>query len=111
MTKSAMIRARVEPTLKAEVESIFEQLGLNATEAITLFYKQVQIQQRIPFEIALQPPEPTGYQYGIRERPMIPLEDLLDGLGPLDEEELAAFGEVQAERRLAWRDYDFFDAE
>jgi DNA-damage-inducible protein J len=53
MNKSAMIRARVDPVLKHEVEDLFEQLGLSATEAITLFYQQVRLNQGLPFEVRL----------------------------------------------------------
>lgn len=53
MSKSAMIRARVEPELKAEVEEIFQELGLTTTEAITLFYNQVRTRKGIPFEIRI----------------------------------------------------------
>jgi len=53
MRKSAMIRARVEPELKEEVEKIFRELGLTTTEAITLFYHQVKTRKGIPFEIAI----------------------------------------------------------
>lgn len=52
-SKSAMIRARVSPELKEEVEHIFNELGLNATEAITLFYKQVLLNQGIPFDLKI----------------------------------------------------------
>ncbi len=41
MAKSAMIRARIEPELKGNVENILRELGLTATEAITLFYNQI----------------------------------------------------------------------
>ena len=51
MTKSATIRARVEPSLKKHVEQIFEKLGLNATQAINLFYKQVELNNGLPFEL------------------------------------------------------------
>ena len=51
MLKTAMIRARMEPKLKNEVEKIFRILGLTSTEAINLFYKQVKIYNGIPFEI------------------------------------------------------------
>ena len=51
MTKSAMIRARVDPTLKQEAEIIFEVLGLSATQAITLFYQQVKWARGLPFEV------------------------------------------------------------
>ena len=33
-----MIRARVDPGLKEDAESVFAALGLSATQAITLFY-------------------------------------------------------------------------
>jgi DNA-damage-inducible protein J len=53
MAKTAMVRARIEPELKNEVESIFNQIGLNATEAITAFYKNVKLYRGIPFELRL----------------------------------------------------------
>ena len=51
MTKSAMIRARMDPSLKEEAENIFEALGLSATQAITLFYQQVKWYRGLPFEV------------------------------------------------------------
>lgn len=51
MSKSAMIRARVDPALKEEAENIFEALGLSATQAITLFYQQVKWYRGLPFEL------------------------------------------------------------
>jgi DNA-damage-inducible protein J len=53
MEKSAMIRARVDPALKEEVEGLFEALGLSTTQAITLFYQQVRLQRGLPFEVRL----------------------------------------------------------
>ena len=53
MLKSAMIRARVEPGLKNEVEAIFQALGLNATEALCLFYMQVKLKKGLPFEVKI----------------------------------------------------------
>jgi addiction module antitoxin, RelB/DinJ family len=53
MPKTDMIRARVEPKLKNEVEDILTTLGLNATEAITLYYKQIRLRRGIPFEISI----------------------------------------------------------
>ncbi len=53
MAKSAMIRARVEPSLKKSVENIFKKLGISTTEAITLFYNQVKLNKGIPFEIKI----------------------------------------------------------
>jgi DNA-damage-inducible protein J len=48
-----MIRARTEPELKADVEGIFKELGLSATEAINLFYRQVRLKNGLPFEVRM----------------------------------------------------------
>lgn len=53
MPKTEMIRARVEPDLKHEAEEIFAALGLSATEAIKLFYKQVSLHHGLPFEVRI----------------------------------------------------------
>ena len=53
MAKSAMIRAKVEPDLKDEVEQIFRILGLSTTEAINLFYIQVRLRKGLPFEVKI----------------------------------------------------------
>lgn len=53
MAKTAMIRARIEPDLKSEAEEILGQLGLTVTQAIGLFYRQLVLQQRVPFDLAL----------------------------------------------------------
>ncbi len=48
-----MVRARIEPELKKHAEKIFQDLGLSVTQAITLFYKQVEIRQGLPFNVAI----------------------------------------------------------
>ena len=53
MPKTEMIRARVEPDLKYEAEGVFAALGLSATEAITLLYKQVSLHHGLPFEVKI----------------------------------------------------------
>jgi DNA-damage-inducible protein J len=53
MAKTETIRARVEPELKREAEGVLKALGLNASEAITLFYRQVALRRGLPFEIRL----------------------------------------------------------
>ena len=60
MTKSAMIHARVDPALKAEVETILQTLGLSATQAITLYYQQIKLQQGLPFAVRL-PSQANGH--------------------------------------------------
>ena len=53
MAKTKMIRARVEPELKREAEELFLGLGLSATEAITLFYRQVTLHRGLPFSVRM----------------------------------------------------------
>ena len=48
-----MVRARLEPELKEHAEKVFRQLGLSVTQAITLFYKQVEMQNGLPFNVVI----------------------------------------------------------
>lgn len=51
--KSATIRARIEPHLKDNVDHILGSLGVSTTDAITMFYKQIELQQGLPFKVEL----------------------------------------------------------
>ncbi len=53
MAKTSMINARIEPKLKKEVERILERLGLNTTQAVTLFFRHVKNFRGLPFEVKL----------------------------------------------------------
>jgi DNA-damage-inducible protein J len=53
MSKTATIRARMEPTLKSEVEDILDRLGLSASEAIQLLYRQIKLRRGLPFDLQL----------------------------------------------------------
>ena len=53
MSKTSMVRARIEPDLKDKAEQVFRKLGLTTTQAITLFYKQVELRNGLPFEVAM----------------------------------------------------------
>ena len=41
MAKSANLYARIEPDLKEQAENILTALGIPASNAITMFYKQI----------------------------------------------------------------------
>jgi len=58
MPKTTMIHARIEPNLKQEAETMLHSLGLNMTQAITLFLQQVRFQRGLPFDVKL-PNAPT----------------------------------------------------
>lgn len=57
MAKTATVRARVEPALKARAEVVLGKLGLSPTAAITLYYEQIIRQRAVPFAVSL--PKPT----------------------------------------------------
>ena len=53
MPKNATISTRIDSELKQNAEAVFHELGLNTTQAITLFFKQVELQRSLPFLIKL----------------------------------------------------------
>lgn len=59
MAKSANLYARIEPEVKEQAEAILGALGIPASNAITMFYKQIILQNGIPFEIKL-PEHPSN---------------------------------------------------
>ena len=60
MRKSSSVHARIEPDLKEEAEAILKKLGLNASQAITLFYQQIRLTRGLPF--VLRVPNETTRQ-------------------------------------------------
>lgn len=58
MAKSANLYARIEPDLKEQAESILAALGIPASNAITMFYKQIILQRGMPFEVKLPAARP-----------------------------------------------------
>ena len=53
MAKISTISARIDPELKKRAERVFIELGLTPSQALTLFYKQVELQQGLPFLIRI----------------------------------------------------------
>ena len=56
MAKSANLYARIEPDLKEQAESILAALGIPASNAITMFYRQIVMQRGMPFDVKLPAP-------------------------------------------------------
>ena len=85
MSKSATVRARIEPELKEKAETIFERLGLSTTQAITLFYRQVEVHNGLPFDIVI-PNETTWKTFEDTDADRNPIvcedvKDMFDKLG------------------------------
>ncbi len=56
MPKTSTVSVRVDPKLKENAERVFKELGLTSAQAITLFYRQVELHQGLPFSVKLPKP-------------------------------------------------------
>jgi DNA-damage-inducible protein J len=59
MIKSTAITVRLDPKLKADAQSVFDELGITTTQAISLFLKQVSLHKGLPFAVEI-PNEETA---------------------------------------------------
>ena len=57
--KSANIYARIEPDIKKQAEDILSSLGVSASSAINMFYKQIILKKGIPFDVTLNSNKPV----------------------------------------------------
>ena len=60
MAKTANLYARIEPEVKEQAESILSALGIPASSAINMFYKQIILQRGLPFDVKLPPSRPVA---------------------------------------------------
>ena len=85
MAKAAAISARMDPELKRNAERIFKKLGLTTTQAITIFYKQVELQRGLPFGVQIPNETTTQALEEAKTRQNLAnfntLDDLLEDLG------------------------------
>jgi DNA-damage-inducible protein J len=51
--KASVIHTRIDPELKANAETILHQIGLTSSEAVRLFYRQIELNQGIPFDVKI----------------------------------------------------------
>jgi len=79
MNKTSTVRARIKPELKNKAEQVFSNLGLSTTQAITLFYKQVELQNGLPFDVVI-PNETTRRTFSDTDagRDLVVCEDVED---------------------------------
>lgn len=61
--KSANIYARIEPDVKEQAESILSALGIPASNAINMFYKQIILHRGIPFDVTLPADRPLDISF------------------------------------------------
>lgn len=61
------VTIRMDENLKKQAETLFDEMGLNMTTAMTIFAKAVVRQGKIPFEIAADPFWSEANQARIKE--------------------------------------------
>lgn len=61
--KSANLYARIEPDVKEQAESILSALGIPASNAINMFYKQIILNRGLPFDVKIPTQRPVNTAY------------------------------------------------
>ena len=59
-TKSANLYVRIEPDVKEQAENILATLGIPASNAIKMFYKQIILNRGLPFEVKIPTTKPVN---------------------------------------------------
>lgn len=60
MARTSSVYARVEPDIKEQAENVLEQLGIPMSNAVSMFLRQIVLQQGIPFEMKLPASKPVA---------------------------------------------------
>jgi len=60
--QTEQINVRIDPKTKNDAEAVFNHLGLSATDAVRMFYRQVVMRQGLPFEASIVFPQKEGKQ-------------------------------------------------
>ncbi len=53
MAKTVQMNVRIEVDLKHKTEHVLEKLGLSTTQAVTLFFKQINLHKGLPFDVSV----------------------------------------------------------
>lgn len=50
-TKTASVRARIEPSVKKRAETVLHKIGISPSEAINVFYRRIASDKGMPFSL------------------------------------------------------------
>ena len=53
MAKTAFLNARIDPDLKTRAEKVLAGVGVSASQAITMFYRQVVLRRGLPLDVCI----------------------------------------------------------
>lgn len=80
MSKTTLVSAPMDPTLKRNAERILGKIGLTPVQAITLFYKQIELERGLPFSIRIPNEETRHALEQARKRQSLETCNTLDDL-------------------------------
>lgn len=58
MARTSNIYVRVEPNIKEQAEVVLEKLGISMSNAVSIFLRQVVMQNGLPFEVKIPNTKP-----------------------------------------------------
>ena len=58
-TKTASINSRIEEDVKSQAEAILSRLGISRATAIEMYYRQIILNNGIPFSLTVPPAVPV----------------------------------------------------
>ncbi len=57
MAKTGLLNARIDLDRKIKAEKVLDKVGVSASQAITMFYKQIVLRKGLPFDVRVPNPE------------------------------------------------------
>lgn len=67
-TKTAFVRARIEPSVKKKAEMVLSKIGMSSSEAINVFYRRIASDKGIPFSLNVPNAETRAAIENVRAR-------------------------------------------
>ena len=68
MAKTSVVYAKIDTNLKNNAENVLSQLGISPSSAIQMFYSQIVLNDRIPFQLKLPSSKPSSIGAMTREQ-------------------------------------------
>jgi DNA-damage-inducible protein J len=78
--KTAVIHARIDPQVKKQAEEVLKSLGINPTDAINIFYRQITFRRGLPFAVSIPNKKTTATLAKSRRGEEVEAFDTLDDL-------------------------------
>lgn len=80
MAATSSVSVRMDTALKENAEQILSELGISASGAVQMFYRQIVLRRGMPFELTLPQAKPTVIDGMSREELDIALQEGMTSL-------------------------------